>query len=120
MKANDGRMGVAARMAAVAAACHVLAGCYSKGTLDGTQVEQVKVDGRLFEVRIGSTGTPDEYRMLIVRATLVYNPDPELEQIRGREVSKRYMEQTCKGRPYEEILAGLQADINYRVLFRCK
>jgi hypothetical protein len=30
------------------------------------------------------------------------------------------MEQTCKGRDYDEILAGLQADINYRVLFRCK
>ena len=123
MNAIDGPKGPMARMVArsvAAAACLVLAGCYSKGTLDGTQVEQVKVDGRLFEVRIGSTGTPDEYRMLIVRATLVYNPDPELEQMRGREVSKRYMEQTCKGRPYEEILAGLQADINYRVLFRCK
>lgn len=120
MKAIDGLRGAMARITALAAVCFVATGCYSKGTLDGTQVEQVKVDGRLFEVRIGSTGTPDEYRMLIVRATLVYNPDPELEQMRAREVSKRYMEQTCKGRPYEEILAGLQADINYRVLFRCK
>ena len=107
-------------IAAMCLAVLVLPGCYQKGSLEGTQVEQVKVEGRLYEVRIGATGTPDEYRMLIIRATMVINPDSELEMIRGREVSKRFMERTCKGRPYEEILAGLQADINYRVLFRCK
>jgi hypothetical protein len=115
-----GRNSLAALTAATVVAASTLTGCYQKGTLDGTQVEQVKVEGRLFEVRIGPTGTPDEYRMLIVRATMVVNPDAELEQIRAREVSRRYMASTCKGRDYEEILAGLQGDINYRVLFRCK
>ena len=107
----------------LAAMCFVLSalpGCYQKGTLEGTQVEQVKVEGRLFEVRIAPTGTQDEYRMLIIRATMVINPDSELEMTRAREVSQRFMERTCKGRPHEEILAGLQGDINYRVLFRCK
>ena len=95
-------------------------GCAQKGTLDNSRVEIVKVEGRRFEVRVASTGTPDEYRMLIIRATLVVDPDPEIEMIRAREVAKRYMEQTYKGRPYEEILAGLQGGINYRTLFRCK
>ena len=98
----------------------VLTGCYQVGTLDGSQVEQVKVDGRIFQVRIAPTGNPDEYRMLIVRGTMVINPDSDLEMNRAREVSRRFMNQTCKGRDYDEILAGLQADINYRVLFRCK
>jgi hypothetical protein len=104
---------------ALGLALPVLGGCYQKGSLEGTQVETVKVEGRRFEVRIASTGTPREYRMLIIRATLVINPDPELEMQRAREVAARYMKQTCKGGPYEEILAGLQGDINYRVLFRC-
>ena len=97
-----------------------LPGCYHVASLDGTQVEQVRVEGRVFEVRIASTGTPNEYRMLIVRGTLVVDPDTELEMVRAREVSNQFMARTCKGRPYEEILAGLQGDLNYRVLFRCK
>lgn len=97
-----------------------LAGCYQKGSLPGSQVETVKVDGRRYEVRIAPTGTPNEYRMLVIRATLVINPDPEVEMARGREVSQRYMSRTCNGGPYEEILADLQGDINYRTLFRCK
>ena len=117
MKARTKFLG---RLAVLAAGGLALAGCYSKGTLDGTQVEQVKVEGRVFEVRIAPTGTPDEYRMLVIRGTMVINPDSELEMIRAREVSRRFMQQTCKGRDYEEILAGLQADINYRVLFRCR
>jgi hypothetical protein len=96
-----------------------LSGCYGVGTLDGTQKETVKVDGRRFDVRIAPTGTPNEYRMLIVRSTLVIDPDPDLEMQRGREVAERYMKQTCKGGPYQEILAGLEGGINYRTLFRC-
>ena len=87
--------------------------------LDGTQVETVKVDGRRFDVRVGQTDTPNQWRMVITRATMVIDPDPELEMQRAREVAQRFMERTCKGGPYEEILAGLQGGINYRTLFRC-
>ena len=97
-----------------------LTGCYQMNGLEGSQVETVKVDGRRFEVRIAPTGNADEWRMSIVRATLVVGPDSELETQRAREVADRYEKITCKGRPYEEILAGLQGEINYRVLFRCK
>jgi hypothetical protein len=115
-------MSTASRYSAAASALAflALAGCYQKGSLEGSQVETVKVEGRRFEVRIAPTGTPDEWRMLIIRATMVVSPDPELEMARAREVAARYEQQTCKGRPYEEILAGLQGDVNYRVLFRCK
>jgi hypothetical protein len=75
-----------------------IAGCYQKGSLGGSRVEVVKVEGRRFEVRVAPTGTPDEYRMLIIRATTVINPDPELEMARAQEVAERYMKQTCKGR----------------------
>ncbi len=96
-----------------------LGGCYQVGSLEGSQVETVKVEGRKFEVRVAPTGNPNEWRMLIIRATLVINPDPELEMARAREVAQRYEKQTCKGGPYQEILAGLQGDINYRVVFKC-
>src|ERR1700761_4284836 len=85
-----------------------VAGCYQKDSLNGTSVELVTVDARKFEVRIGPTGTPNQYRMLIIRATMVINPDPEREMARAQEVAQRYEKQTCKGRPYEEILAGLE------------
>ncbi len=96
-----------------------LGGCYQMGSLESSQVETVKVEGRKFEVRVAPTGNPNEWRMLIIRATLVINPDRELEMARAREVAQRYEKQTCKGGPYQEILAGLQGDINYRVLFKC-
>lgn len=110
----------AARGAGIGAALLALAGCYQMGSLEGSQVETVKVDGRRFDVRIAPTGNPDEWRMLIIRATLVVAPDPELEMQRAREVADRYEKITCKGRPVEEVLAGLQGEVNYRVLFRCK
>ena len=106
-------------MAAVIAVL-TLGACHQKGLLEGSQVEVVKVEGRRFEVRLTPTGTPNEYRMLIIRATMVINPDPELEMARAREVAERYMKQTCKGGPYEEIVDGLQGDVNYRTLFRCR
>lgn len=114
-------MATAIRLTSVAAglALLTLAGCYQVGSLEGSQVEMVKVNGRKFEVRIAPTGNPNEWRMLIIRGTIVVNPDPELEMARARDVAQRYEKQTCKGGPYQEILAGLQGDVNYRVLFKC-
>lgn len=96
-----------------------VAGCYQKGSLEGSRVEVVKVEGRRFEVRVAPTGTPDEYRMLIIRATTVINPDPELEMVRAQEVAERYMKQTCEGRAHREVVSGLEGGINYRTIFRC-
>lgn len=109
-----------ATRALVAIAALTLAGCSPKGSMEGSQVEVVMVEGRRYEVRVAPTGTPNEYRMLIIRATMVINPDPELESARAQVVAARYMKQTCKGGPYEEIIAGLQGEVNYRTLFRCR
>jgi hypothetical protein len=70
-------------------------------------------------VRVAPTETANEYRMLVIRATMVINPDPELEMARAQEVADRYMKQTCKGRAYKEIVSGLEGGINYRTIFRC-
>ena len=98
----------------------LVGGCYQVGSLEGSQVETVKVEGRRFDVRVAPTDNVDEWRMVITRATMVIDPDPELEMQRAREVAQRFMERTCKGRPHEEILAGLQGGVNYRTLFHCK
>jgi hypothetical protein len=96
-----------------------MGGCYHMDSMAGTSVEQITVDARKFNVRVEPTGTPNQYRLLVIRATLVLNPDPDNEAARGEEVAQRIIKRTCKGRPFEELVAGLDADINYRVLFEC-
>lgn len=97
-----------------------IAACAPKASLDDTRAEMVTVDGRKYEVHLGSTGTPNEYRMLIVRATLVINADSENEAERAQNVYPRFIERTCKGRPHEILSEGLSGEVNYYVLFRCK
>jgi hypothetical protein len=70
------------------AAALLLAGCYQVGSLEGTQVEQIRVEGRLFQVRLRPTGAPNEWRMQINRATMVIGPDLELEGDRARAVAR--------------------------------
>ena len=48
------------RAVAVVIALLTLAGCHQKDSLEGSQVEVVKVEGRRFEVRVAPTGTPTE------------------------------------------------------------
>lgn len=97
-----------------------LVACAPKASLDDTRAEMVTVDGRKYEVRLGSTGTPNEYRMLIVRATLVINADSENEAERAQNVYPRFIERTCRGRPHQILSEGLSGEVNYYVLFRCQ
>jgi hypothetical protein len=97
----------------------LLAGCYQVGSLPGTQVEPITVDGRKFEVRLTSTGAPNEWRMEINRATMVLGPEYETEGDRAREVAKRVMDRTCKGRPYNQPIDGMRG-INYYTTFTCQ
>jgi hypothetical protein len=70
------------------AALSLLAGCYQVGSLDGTQVEPITVEGRKFEVRLRPTDvSPNQWRLEINRSTIVVNPDLELESDRAREVA---------------------------------
>ena len=96
----------------------VLGACASKGTLDRSQVEMVRVDGRLYEVRIASAEVEGEYRLLIVRGTLVVNPDPERESGRLWNVVQPFMERTCKG-PFVVLQNNLADNVNLYIRFRC-
>lgn len=96
-----------------------LGACNTKATLDDSQVETVRVDGRLFEVRIAPTGVANEYRMLVVRATVVINPDPEAERVRDWNVARQYMDRTCKGRRYQVLDNNLVDEVNLETRFRC-
>jgi hypothetical protein len=96
-----------------------LAACNTKATLDQSQVEYMTVEGRKYEVRVASAGVPDEYRLLIVRATLVIDPDPEAELARNQNVANRVMDRTCKGRPVQMLENNLVDEVNLEIRFRC-
>lgn len=93
--------------------------CQEKATLDRSRVEMVTVEGRRFEVRIAPTGVPDEYRMLVVRATLVVNPDPEAEYQRNWNVARQFMDRTCRGQPYKTLDNTLIDSVNLQIRFVC-
>jgi hypothetical protein len=104
---------------ALAAAALLLAGCHEVGSLDGTQVEPITVEGRKFQVRLRPTNiAPNQWRLEINRATIVINPDLELEGDRAREVARRIMNRTCRGRPYNQSVDGMRG-INYYTVFTC-
>jgi hypothetical protein len=102
----------------LAASAALLAGCYKLDSIENTQAEAITVEGRKFTVRVGTTGTPNQYRLLVQRATMVINPDYELEGDRARNVAKIVMERTCKGRPYSQAIEGMEG-VNYKTVFSC-
>ena len=106
-------------IAALVMAALPLAACNQKSTLAGSRVEMMTVEGRRFEVRSVPTGQPDEYRMLVVRGTLVVNPDPELEYQRAWNVARRAMDQRCRGQPYKVLDDTLEDQVNLRLRFVC-
>ena len=100
------------------AAFLLLAGCYKVDSLEGTQAEPITVEGRKFTVRVGSTGTPNQYRLLVQRSTIVIGPDYEVETDRARNVAKIIMERTCKGARYSQAVDGMDG-VNYKTVFSC-
>jgi hypothetical protein len=96
-----------------------LASCVtSKGTLEGSRAETVRVDGRLYEVRVAPVETAGEYRLLLVRGTVVVDPDPKLESERNWNVVQPFMERTCKG-AFVVLDHQLADKVNLYVRFRC-
>jgi hypothetical protein len=69
-------------------------------------------------VRVGPTETANQYRLLVQRATMVINPDDELESQRARTVARQIMERTCKGARYSQAVEGMDG-INYKTVFSC-
>jgi len=102
-----------------ALAIALLAACSPKGTLENSREELVRVEGRQYEVRVAKSDMPNTWRLMIVRATIVFDADPEMERIRAQNVAKPFMERTCNGRPYQQIMDKLQDEVNYYTLFTC-
>jgi hypothetical protein len=96
-----------------------LAACHDKGTLDRSRVEYVRVDGRRFEVRVARADAEGEFRMLVVRATIVLNPDPEVERSRAENVAKPFMERSCRGQSYTVLEDQLIDNVTLSLRFRC-
>ena len=97
----------------------LVAACHPKGALEGSQVEYIRLEGRRFEVRLATTDVPDEFRLHVVRATLVINPDPELERSRAWNVARQVMDRTCRGRTYKVLEDNLVDNVNLFTRFRC-
>ena len=97
----------------------VLAACHDKGTLEGSRVEYVRVDGRRFEVRVAPADAEGEFRMLVVRATIVLNPNPEAERSRAENVAKPFMERSCRGQSYKVLEDLLIDNVTLSLRFRC-
>ncbi len=89
-----------------------------KGTLDRSQVETVRVEGRLYEVRVAPAEVEGEYRLLIVRGTIVVDPDPRRESERLWNVVQPFMQRTCKG-PFAVLENNLADKVNLYIRFRC-
>ena len=96
-----------------------LAACTPKGALDGSEVEAVKVDGRSYELRIASTAVEGEYRLLLVRGTIVIDPDAELESQRNWNIVQPFMQRTCKGGNFVVLENHLADKVNLYITFRC-
>ena len=72
-----------------------LSACSPKGTLENSHEELVRVEGRQYEVRIAKTDMPDTWRLMVVRASVVLDAEPELERMRGQNVARPFIEHTC-------------------------
>jgi hypothetical protein len=89
-----------------------------KGALGRSQVETVRVEGRLYEVRVASTAVAGEYWLLVVRGTVVVDPDPALESQRNWNIVQPFMERTCKGH-FAVLEDHLVDKVNLYIRFRC-
>jgi len=97
----------------------MLSACHDKGTLESSRVEMVRVEGRRFEVRVAPADAEGEFRMLIVRATIVVNPDAEAERSRAENVAKPFMERSCGGQSYKVLDDQLIDNVTLSLRFRC-
>ena len=97
----------------------MLTACHDKGTLEGSRVEYVRVDGERFEVRVAPADAEGEFRVLVVRATIVLNPNPETERSRAENVAKPFMERSCRGQSYKVLEDLLIDDVTLSLRFRC-
>jgi hypothetical protein len=87
--------------------------------LDGSSAQYLNVEGKRIQVRIAPFGGPGEYRLMAVRDAIVIDPEVENERARAEHAADYFMKQTCVGRGYQVLEAGMLDTINYFARFKC-
>ena len=87
--------------------------------LDGSSAQYLNVEGKRIQVRISPFGGPGEYRLMAARDAIGMDLDAENEQRRAQHAADYFMKQTCVGRGYQVMEAGMLDTINYFARFKC-
>ena len=108
-------------LAAALLAAIGLGACHDQQSIERTQSQYMNVGGKRVKVDLKPTDVPGQFDLLVVRDTIVVNPDPETERERGRDAATRVMEEVCGGKRLRPEVLGerLVQQLNYYVRFRC-
>ena len=87
--------------------------------LDGSSAQYLNVEGKRIQVRISPFGGPGEYRLMAARDAIGMDLDAENVQRRAQHAADSFMKQTCVGRGYQVMEAGMLDTINYFARFKC-
>jgi len=87
--------------------------------LPGSSAQYLNVEGKRIQVRISPYGGPGEYRLVAARDAMGINLDAENERRRAEHAADYYMKQSCAGRGYQVLEAGMLDTINYFARFKC-
>ena len=98
-----------------------LGACYPQHSIEGTSSQNLNVGGKTMKADLKPTGVPGEFDLLIVRDSMVLNPDPETERERGRAAASRVINEVCGVKRLSPRVEAerLVQQINYYVRFRC-
>jgi hypothetical protein len=100
-------------------ACSVLGCGEQQMALPGSRVQYLNGEGKRIQVRISPNGGPGEYRLMAARDAIGVNLDVENERQRAEYAANYYMKQSCTGRGYQVLEAGMLDTINYFARFKC-
>jgi Prokaryotic membrane lipoprotein lipid attachment site len=87
--------------------------------LPGSSAQYLNVEGKRIQVRVSPFGGPGEYRLMAARDAIGWSLDDENEKRRSEYAANYYMKQTCAGRGYQVLEAGMLDTINYFARFKC-
>ena len=87
--------------------------------LSGSSAQYLTVEGKRIQVRVSPFGGPGEYRLIAARDAIGVNLNDDNERRRAEYAANYYMKQTCAGRGYQVLEAGMLDTINYFARFKC-
>jgi hypothetical protein len=100
-------------------ACSIVGCGEQQMALPGSSVQTLTVEGKRIQVRISPYGGPGEYRLMAARDAIGWDLDAENERRRSEYAANYYMKQSCAGRGYQVLEAGMLDTINYFARFKC-